>query len=94
MKRVIVDYKKLTSDILNLLAEEYPSGINEEDVITFKNSKNETVEAVEIRTEEAIYLVKVGVKLEQALQNFIDDDEDGTDYTMDSEASGISFDDD
>lgn len=89
MKRVIVDYKKLTSNILNLLAEEYPSGIDSTDVITFKNSKNETVEAVEVRTDDTIYLVKVGVKLDKALQDFIDEEED---YEMDSKPSEINFD--
>lgn len=74
MKRVIVDYKKLTSDILSLLVDEYPLGVDVSDVITFKNSKNEIIEAVEVRTEDTMYLVKVGVKLDQALQDFIDDD--------------------
>jgi hypothetical protein len=85
MKRIIVDYKKLTSNILNLLAENYPLGIDSTDVMTFKNSKNETVEAVEVRTEDTIYLVKVGVKLDQVLQDFIDEDYDieGNDTLLD-----------
>lgn len=74
MKRVIVDYKKLTADILSLLADEYPLGVESSDVIIFKNSKNETIEAVEVRSEDTIYLVKVGVKLDKALKDFIDDD--------------------
>ena len=74
MKRVIVDYNKLTADILGLLAEEYPLGVESSDVITFKNSKNETVEAVEIKSDDTIYLVKVGVKLDKALKGFINDD--------------------
>ena len=74
MKRVIVDYKKLTTDILNLLVEEYPLGIDPIDIITFKNSKNETIEAVEVRFEDTIYLVKVGVKLDKALKELIDED--------------------
>ncbi|MGB1269624.1 MAG: hypothetical protein ACPG45_07780 [Flavobacteriaceae bacterium] len=93
MKRVIVDYKKLTSNILNLLAEEYPSGIDSTDVITFKNSKNETVEAVEVRTDDTIYLVKVGVKLDKALQEFIDDDED-TDTDFDVSGESLEFEED
>jgi hypothetical protein len=89
MKRVIVDYKKLTPNILNLLVEDYPLGIDSTDVMTFKNSKNETVEAVEVRTEDTIYLVKVGVKLNIALQEFIDDD-----FEVDGNESTIEFDED
>ena len=57
MKRAIVDYKKLTKDILALLVEKYPEGYQDRDVIRFKNAKNETVEALEVRTEDTIYLV-------------------------------------
>ena len=76
MKRVIVDYKKLTNDILELLVDKYPFGYDDSDVITFKNANNETVEALEIRTEDTAYLVKVGVKLEQAMEDFMEDDMD------------------
>ena len=58
MKRIIVDFKKLTPEILSLLVEKYPDGYDDDHVITFKNAKNETVEAVEVRTDDAIYLVK------------------------------------
>ena len=71
MKRVIVDYKKLTPDIMVLLAKEYRLGVEISDIITFKNSENETVDAVEVKSEDTIYLVKVGVKLDKALKNFI-----------------------
>ena len=74
MKRVIIDYKKITTEILNLVIEEYPLGIDSTDILTFKNSNNQTIEAVEVRTEDTIYLVKVGIKLDKALQEFMDDD--------------------
>ena len=76
MKRIIVDYKKLTNDILELLVDKYPFGYDDSNVIPFKNAKNETVEALEIRTADTAYLVKVGVKLEQAMEDFMEDDMD------------------
>ena len=54
MKRVIVEYAKLTNEILNLLVEKFPDGYDDSDIIRFKNAKNETIEAVEVRTEETI----------------------------------------
>ena len=76
MNRIIVDFKKLTENILNLLVEKYPDGYNDSDIITFKNASGEIIDAVEVRTEETIYLVKVSVKLAESMENFMDDDED------------------
>ncbi len=76
MKRVIVDYAKLTNEILNLLVEKFPDGYDDSDIIRFKNAKNETVEAVEVRTEDTIYLVKVSTKLADRIENFDEDEED------------------
>jgi len=79
MKRVIVDFKKLTDEILNLLVEKYPDGYNDSDIITFKNASGETIEAVEVRTEDTDYLVKVSVKLAETMENFLEDEEDEED---------------
>src|SRR5690606_6161819 len=76
MRRVIVDYAKLTNEILTLLVEKFPDGYDDSDIIRFKNAKNETVEAVEVRTEDTIYLVKVSTKLADRIENFEDDDLD------------------
>ncbi|WP_435134392.1 hypothetical protein [Formosa sp. A9] len=76
MKRIIVDYQKLNEDILDLLVDKFPDGYDDSDIISFRNAKNEIVEAVEVRTEDTIYLVKVGVRLAQAMENYIEDDDD------------------
>ena len=75
MKRVIVDYKKLTNEILSLLVEKYPDGYGDDDIIRFKNANNETVEALEVRTDDAIYLVKVSTRLANTMEKY-DEDED------------------
>ena len=76
MKRAIVDYKKLTKDILALLVEKYPEGYQDHDVIRFKNAKNETVEALEVRTEDTIYLVKLSTRLASTMERYDEDDDD------------------
>lgn len=78
MKRVIVDYAKLTNEILTLLVEKFPDGYDESDIIRFKNAKNETIEAVEVRTEDTIFLVKVSTKLADRIENYDEDDIDET----------------
>ncbi|MEY4462470.1 MAG: hypothetical protein RLY98_1010 [Bacteroidota bacterium] len=75
MKRVIVDYAKLTNEILNLLVEKFPDGYDDSDIIRFKNAKNELVEAVEVRTDDTIYLVKVSTKLSDRIENYDEDDD-------------------
>ncbi|MDH5413440.1 MAG: hypothetical protein OEW87_04825 [Flavobacteriaceae bacterium] len=92
MNRVIVDFKKLTEKILNLLVEKYPDGYNDSDIITFKNAQGETIEAVEVTTEDTKYLVKVSVKLEQRMEDFVDDDTDDDDAEI-VEEKEIDFDD-
>ena len=80
MKRVIVDFKKLTPEILSLLVEKYPYGYDDDDIITFKNTKGELIEAVEVRSESDIYLVKVSAKLVNTMANFDEDDYDADDF--------------
>ena len=45
-----------------------------------KTLKNETVEAVEVRTEDSIYLVKVSTRLENTMANYDEDDYDESDF--------------
>ena len=75
MKRVIVDYAKLTHEILNLLVEKFPDGYDDSNIISFRNAKNELIEAVEVRTDDTIYLVKVSTKLSERIENYDEDDE-------------------
>jgi DNA-directed RNA polymerase subunit delta len=84
MRRVIVDYKKLNNEILDLLVDKFPYGYEQEDIITFRNAKNEVVEAVEVRTEDTIYLVKVSKRLADTMESFQDDDTDYDDEEKDS----------
>ena len=79
MKRIIVDYKKLTPEILSLLVEKYPDGYDDKHIITFKNAKNEKVESVEVRTQDTVYLVKISTKLEVSMADFDMDDYDDED---------------
>lgn len=91
MKRVIVDYAKLTNEILNLLVEKFPEGYDDSNIIRFRNAKNELIEAVEVRTEDTIYLVKVSTKLADRIENY--DEDDDIDAVVEP-ISGLELDDD
>ncbi len=77
LKRVIVDFKKLTPEILALLVERYPDGYDDNHIISFKNAKSELIEAVEVTTDDTKYLVKVSSKLVVTMANYDKDDYEG-----------------
>ncbi|MDO6516872.1 hypothetical protein [Zobellia uliginosa] len=70
MLRKLVDYQKLDHQLAALLIETYPNGYGDDDIIIFKNLKGEIVEAVEIRTSDTIYLVKISKSLSNFIANF------------------------
>lgn len=72
MLRRLIDYKKLDHDLANLLIDSYPYGYGDEDIISFKNANGEIVEAVELRTEDTLYLVKISKSLSDFIANFED----------------------
>ena len=93
MKRIIVDYAKLTGDILNLLVEKFPDGYDSTDIIRFRNAKDELIEAVEVRTEDSIYLVKVSTKLANRMEKFDEEDLDAVIEPI-APVKGLDIDDD
>jgi len=69
LNRIIVDYKKLTPEILDLLVEKFPDGYGIRDIIKFTNHKGKYVEAVEVSTNDAIYLVKISDELVDSMES-------------------------
>ncbi len=81
LKRVIVDFKKLTPEVLKRIVECYPDGYGDRDIISFRNAKGERIEAVEVLTEDTKYLVKIGAKLAYTMEHY--DESDYDDYDAD-----------
>jgi len=73
MKRIIVGFDKLTPEILNLFVESYPVGYGDNDIIEFKNSTGETIQAVELKSTDTVYLIRIGKKMNQIIQEFEDE---------------------
>lgn len=74
MKRIIVDYKNLNHALLNLLSEKFPDNYGDDDVVYFSNANGDLIEAIEIRTEDVIYLVKISKKMKEVIRDFKEDD--------------------
>ena len=76
-KRVIVDYNNVTPEILELFADRFPYGYDDEDVIKFKNAKGETVKAVPFDTATTMYMIKVSTEMDRKIEAFLDDEDLG-----------------
>ncbi len=74
-KRVIVDYKNVTSDILEIFTDRYPYGYDDEDIIKFQNAQGATVKAVPFETADTRYLIKVSVEMDRKIEAFLDDED-------------------
>ncbi|SNY99839.1 hypothetical protein [Flagellimonas pacifica] len=70
MKRILIDYKKLDHKVAAILIDSYPYGYGDEDIITLKKPNGEIIEAVEVKTNDAIYLVKISKSLSRFISNF------------------------
>ncbi|WP_372973514.1 hypothetical protein [Muriicola sp.] len=76
MKRILIDHKKLDAMLAARLVASYPDGYGDDDIISFKNHRGEYIEAVELRTEDALYLVKISQSLSHFIANYFDNDEE------------------
>lgn len=92
MKRIIKDYKNITPELLDILNNRYPEGIDEDDLITFTNHLNEKVKAVEIRYDDDIYLIKVSKQLADKMDEASDDEDDDLDEAFDAEVVAADLD--
>jgi len=65
-KRMAIDYKNLTPEMLAMLDEQYPTGFTGH-YIRFPNTKGEIISAVRLETDDTIYLVKISAQQRQIL---------------------------
>tara|TARA_R110000744_G_scaffold60864_1_gene125993 strand:+ start:1189 stop:1518 length:330 start_codon:yes stop_codon:yes gene_type:complete len=70
MTRRLIDYRKLDHQLAALLIETYPYGYGDEDIISFKNIQGDYVEAVQLKTVDTLYLVKISKSLSNFIANF------------------------
>ncbi|MCK5906675.1 MAG: hypothetical protein KAG37_03745 [Flavobacteriales bacterium] len=59
MKRIIVDFRKMSRKIKHLFRSQYPDGYDTNDIIEFRNHRNELVKALEVKGKDTRFLVKI-----------------------------------
>jgi|GEM_PF-193041 len=81
MKRIIKDYTNVTDDQLRLITKQYPDGIDSDHLISFTGPKGEYVKAIEVRTEDTIFLFKISGQMLAKIDSITDDDFDLGDFS-------------
>lgn len=80
MKKIIVDYNKITKEILDLLVTTYPNGYYTTDIVSFRDKKMNLIDAVQVQNDDTIYLVKVSNKLTNTMEDYDTKDDTYEDF--------------
>jgi len=64
--KVVIEYNKLSAELLDLFDETYPTGVTGK-TVRYPNSKGEIVTAVRLDTEDTSYLVKLSTRAKEIL---------------------------
>lgn len=87
MKRVIKDFKSISPEVMALINDQYPYGYEDNELVTFVNAKGEFVKALEVKTEDTVYLIKLDRKLDEHISDYQDSDDFG--FDDDADATGV-----
>jgi hypothetical protein len=70
MKRYIKDYRTITDEHMMLIRSQYPNGFSDDDLVALKTSNGDYFDALEVRTDDALYIVRVNHDLLEMISDF------------------------
>ena len=76
MQRLIRSFTTLTDELRDKLQEQYPDGIDNTHIRTIATAKGDSLRVIELRTADAIYLIKISAESREEIEQFLDQ-EDG-----------------
>lgn len=79
MQRLIRSFNTLTDELRDKLQEQYPDGIDNSHIRTVNTPKGETLRVIELRTAEAMYLIKINAESRGEIDEFLDQEGGGED---------------
>ena len=96
MQRLIRSFNTLTDPLKETLQEQYPDGIDATHIKTIPTAKGEILRVIELRTPDAMYLIKINPESRAEIEEFLDSDDAGAspdddadeDATMDAGDDG------
>jgi hypothetical protein len=74
MQRLIRSFNTLTDELKETLQEQYPDGIDASHIKTIPTAKGEMLRVIELRTPEAMYLIKINAESRAEIDEFLDQD--------------------
>lgn len=86
-KNLIISYKSLTEELLQLFQERYPEGYKDY-LQRFDKPNGETIFVVPLETDDSVYMIKFDVKIDTA---FDDDDGEKDYFDEEVEKAGEEF---
>ncbi len=74
MQRLIRSFNTLTDELKETLQEQYPDGIDASHIKTIPTAKGDMLRVIELRTPEAMYLIKINAESRAEIEEFLDQD--------------------
>jgi hypothetical protein len=78
MKRVIKNYQNIEQRHIDLIAAAFPEGFGDDDLQLLTLPTGKYLRALEVRTEDTVYLFRIDSEMMEVLEEATDDD-----FTMD-----------
>ncbi|HRH71306.1 MAG TPA: hypothetical protein PLB89_17525 [Flavobacteriales bacterium] len=85
MQRLIRSFNTLTDELKETLQEQYPDGIDATHIKTIPTAKGDMLRVIELRTPDAMYLIKINPESREEIEQFLDQEEGGSTPGEDAE---------
>ena len=77
MQRLIRSFNTLTDALKETLQEQYPDGIDSTHIKTIPTAKGDMLRVIELRTPDALYLIKINPESREEIEQFLDQEDGG-----------------
>ncbi len=85
MQRLIRSFNTLTDELKETLQEQYPDGIDSTHLKASPTAKGAMLRVIELRTPDALYLIKINPESREEIEQFLDQEEGGSASDEDGE---------
>lgn len=75
MQRLIRSFNTLTDALKETLQEQYPDGIDATHIKSIPTAKGEILRVIELRTPDALYLIKINAESRAEIDEFLDQED-------------------
>ncbi|MEO8587863.1 MAG: hypothetical protein ABI432_00700 [Flavobacteriales bacterium] len=75
MQRLIRSFNTLTDALKETLQDQYPDGIDATHIKTIPTAKGEILRVIELRTADAMYLIKINPESRAEIDEFLEQDD-------------------